>query len=620
MDGEINPTFEETEDHINNEGAASDFGNKKIRENGNVPAENHDKNQNKMIYEIDESPRWHVCIILGIQHCLLAVGGLVGMPLIIGRSLCMFDDDVGYVGRAMVINAMLFISGIVTFIQTTFGSRLPIMQGGSSAFLPATLAILSLPHNRCPSAPINNTDLTNGTVMYNDTDGTLVDGAELWQRRMREIQGALAVAAVLEILLAMTGVVGFLMRFIGPLTVAPSITLIGLSLLDISGYWASGQWGITIFTIALLVVFSQYLKDIKVPFPWYSRTRGCFVKRSNFFKMFPVLLAVILGVILCVILTATGALPSNPSEPGYRGRTDTRIRVLYNSPWFQFSYPGQWGLPVVTASGVIGMLVAVIISMVESIGDYYACARIAGAPPPPKHAVNRGLAIEGLGTVLSGLIGTSTGTTSYTQNIGALGITQVASRRVLQVAGIVFFIFGMLGKFGAVVVLIPDPVMAGLFCVVFGMVTAVGISNLQFVDLNSARNLFIIGFSLFMGLMVPRWVASHRNAIDTGEVIVDQIFLVLLETPVFVGFVLGVFFDNTMPGTLKERGMLEWRKRAGEDNASEEEREKYKKEVAKCYNLPFSTNFRFARYIPILPEFNTKPPKTEKEDKVSAVI
>ena len=47
-------------------------------------------------------------------------------------------------------------------------------------------------------------------------------------------------------------------------------------------------------------------------------------------------------------------------------------------------------MPTFSAGSVFGMCAAVAASIVESIGDYYACARVAGAPPPPKHAINRG--------------------------------------------------------------------------------------------------------------------------------------------------------------------------------------------------------------------------------------
>src|SRR5262245_1597202 len=53
-------------------------------------------------------------------------------------------------------------------------------------------------------------------------------------------------------------------------------------------------------------------------------------------------------------------------------------------------YAGQWGVPTVSAASVFGMLSGVLASIVESVGDYYACARMSRVPPPPMHAMNRG--------------------------------------------------------------------------------------------------------------------------------------------------------------------------------------------------------------------------------------
>ena len=74
----------------------------------------------------------------------------------------------------------------------------------------------------------------------------------------------------------------------------------------------------------------------------------------------------------------------------------------------------------------------------------------------------------------------------------------------------------VLGKFGALFATIPEPIVGGVFILMFSMVSAVGISNLQFVNLNSVRNLFVIGFSLFFGLVVPTWIHEHADVIDTG--------------------------------------------------------------------------------------------------------
>lgn len=54
-----------------------------------------------------------------------------------------------------------------------------------------------------------------------------------------------------------------------------------------------------------------------------------------------------------------------------------------------------------------------------------------------------------------------------------------------------------------------------------GMIVAVGLSSLQHVDMNSGRNLFIIGFSLFTGLALPQWMMANPSAIQTGVYLVD---------------------------------------------------------------------------------------------------
>jgi nucleobase transporter 1/2 len=99
------------------------------------------------------------------------------------------------------------------------------------------------------------------------------------------------------------------------------------------------------------------------------------------------------------------------------------MNFIFNTHFVLFQ--GQWGLPTVSTASVFGMLAGVLASMVESVGDYYACARLSGAPPPPTHAINRGIGIEGIGCILAGAWGSGNGTTSYSENIGAIGITKV---------------------------------------------------------------------------------------------------------------------------------------------------------------------------------------------------
>ncbi|KAH6948887.1 hypothetical protein HPB50_026695 [Hyalomma asiaticum] len=77
--------------------------------------------------------------------------------------------------------------------------------------------------------------------------------------------------------------------------------------------------------------------------------------------------------------------------------------------------------------------------------------------------------------------------------------------------------FGVVGKVGALFATIPDPIIGGVFCVMFAMIAAVGLSSAQCVDLNSSRNLFVLGSSLFFGLMVSHWTSRNPEAIKTGR-------------------------------------------------------------------------------------------------------
>lgn len=57
----------------------------------------------------------------------------------------------------------------------------------------------------------------------------------------------------------------------------------------------------------------------------------------------------------------------------------------------------------------------------------------------------------------------------------------------MQITGGLLVIVSVVGKIGSVFVTLPDPVIGGILLVMFGMVTSVGLSNLQYVDLNSRR-------------------------------------------------------------------------------------------------------------------------------------
>jgi len=118
------------------------------------------------------------------------------------------------------------------------------------------------------------------------------------------------------------------------------------------------------------------------------------------------------------------------------------------------------------------MLAGALPAMIESLGDYYACSQISGAPIPPPDVLSRAVSWQGLSCVVTGLLGTSSGTTAYNENIGAIQITRVGSRLVVQLGAGCMILLGLVGKFGGLFASLPSPLISGLFCIVFGLIAA----------------------------------------------------------------------------------------------------------------------------------------------------
>ena len=150
------------------------------------PSSNHD-----LLYGIDDEPPLAETAVLGLQHYLTMFGSTVAIPLMLAAPLGITDPvDVG-----KLIATMFFVSGITTILQSTWGNRLPIVQGGTFSFLAPTFAICGM--------------------------ASLADVG--WEVRMQHVQGAIIAGAIFEIIIGISGLVGKILRFIGPITIAPTI-------------------------------------------------------------------------------------------------------------------------------------------------------------------------------------------------------------------------------------------------------------------------------------------------------------------------------------------------------------------------------------------------------------
>ncbi len=472
-----------------------------------------------VIYPIGSKPRWTLSFFLGFQHYLTMFGATVSIPLIVGGAMGFPPDQL-----AILIGTVFFASGLATLFQQFLGNKLPIVQGGSFSFLGPTFAIIGM---------------------------VQAQGGN-WQMAIQNVAAAIMFASVFEIIIGYSGAIGKIKKFIGPLVIGPTIAMIGLALFETGAPFMAGNWIISMITLVALIVFSQV----------YSR-------RSRFFLLFPVISAIALGWICAVIGTLTGWIPAgNPAN------LTSAFQNIAAAPWFCIRplIPFKWGFPTNTSlliAGSFGMLAAYLASMVESIGDYHSCAKISEAPPPTERMISKGIGAEGIGCLVAGMLQSGSGTTSYSENIGAMGITRVASRRVIRCGAIIMLIIPVLGKIGAVFASLPGPVVGAMYVGLFGLIAAVGLANLQYVNLNNSRNLFILGLALFSGLSVR--VAFQANPISWGAIgtvsgTLGMILQTILTTAMAVSAIIAMILDNSLPGaTRKERGLTYWEKEATEE-------------------------------------------------------
>ncbi|XP_078312909.1 solute carrier family 23 member 2-like [Crassostrea virginica] len=412
-------------------------------------------------------------------------------------------------------------------------------------------------------------------------------------------RGNLILASLTQVCVGSLGLMGTILRFVGPLTIAPTVSLIGLSLSHVVAMFCETHWGISMLTLFFVLLFSTFINKVEVPIPTFSCKRKCHTRRLPVFQLFPIVLAVGIVWMFSLVLTVTDVFPSNSTVTGYKARTDSKLDIMTESPWFTFPLPFQFGSPTFSWAGYMGMLAATVSSIIESVGDYFAAVRLSGAPLPPAHAFNRGIAFEGVSRFISGLVGAGHATTSYSGNIGIIGIAKVASRAVFITAGVILIICGVVGKVGAALALIPEPIIGGTFLLGLGMVASIGISVLQFCDLSSTRNITILGVSFLMGLMIPEWLMENAEKVRTGSDELDQVIRVLFGTAFFAGGFIGFVLDNLIPGTKHERGVDRWLNIS--DDATQHP------EAHRVYDLPFVTKYirrvRMCKFCPVSPSF-----------------
>ena len=455
----------------------------------------------KVVYGLLDRPPFPIMVLAGAQHVLTLFGATTLVPLIFGPAMGMDQLQI-----AALISCVYFGMGVATLIQThpKLGSGLPIVQGSSFSFIPSVMTIIGA---------------------YKAMGPDVV---------MQYMGGGLIVGGIILSVIGYTGIIGYIRKIITPVVIGPVIMAIGFSLAPVAiQFNAANYWPISLMVVALIFIFSL-------------------VSKNKYANIFAILSSIVLTYLVCLGLSRAGIFPA-----GHPAHVD--LGKVAEAPWFRYNVIMPWGAPKFSMLAFGALLAGFFAVMIESVGDYHSISYASGLDDPDEATISRGIGAEGLNCALSGLFG-SVGTTSYTENIGLIGLTGVASRWVVRTGAIILILMSFVTKLGALVATMPSPVIGGAYIALFGTIGALGIQVLMRADMGSQRNVLIVGFSFLMAMGLPGWIEQNQAFFMNPEYnpflqTIGGMIWAILKTPMAVAGICAAFCDSLVPGTDEERGI-----------------------------------------------------------------
>ncbi|MEU9362030.1 nucleobase:cation symporter-2 family protein [Streptomyces sp. NPDC048301] len=390
------------------------------------------------VHPVDEKLPPSRLVPAALQHIAAMYAGVVTPPLIIGQAV-----GLDTAGRTRLIAASLLIAGLATLLQTLgagrfAGNRLPFVNAASSAGIAPMLAIAET------SAP---------------------------GHQLPAIYGAVLVAGVF--CLAVGPFFGRLLRFFPPLVTGVVITLIGVTLMPVPVGWAQGgdataddfgdmkYLALAAFTLVVILLIQRF-------------GRG-FVKQ----------VALLAGLFI-------GTLAAIPF-----GLAD--FSALGSAPAAALPTPFAFGTPEFQPAAILSLCIVMLVLMTESSAGMLALGEICERRTDGT-TITRGLRTDGIATLIGPVFG-GFPTSAFAQNVGVVSLTRVRSRYVVAAAGGALIVLGVFPVLGAVVSLVPMPVLGGAGIVLFGSIAVSGIRTLSEAGLDDSSNIILVAVALGAGII-----------------------------------------------------------------------------------------------------------------------
>jgi len=449
---------------------------------------------------------------LGLQHVLVMYAGAIAVPLIVGRVLQLPPEDV-----AFLISADLFVCGVVSILQSLgltrwFGVKLPVMMGVTFASVGPMVSI-----------------------------GIANPGPE----GARMIFGAIIGAGIVGILIA--PIISRMLRYFPPVVTGTIILVIGISLMRVGINWIFGN---PVGPTAPRLVdpgHAAWLDQVRglgdaVPALPQGFAAAATMNNPAYAPVSSIVLSlIVLGIVVLVARYARGFLSNIAVLTGIvaggiiaAALGQMHFDKVATAAWFAPIMPFHFGAPIFDPVLILTMVLVMIVVMIESTGMFLALSDITGKRID-QPALSAGLRMDGLGTIIGGVFNTFP-YTSFSQNVGLVGVTGIRSRFVCVAGGAIMIVLGLIPKMGALVEALPTVVLGGAGLVMFGMVAATGVRILSAVDFKTNRhNLFVVAISIGLG-MIPlvapdfkMWLPHGIHPLIDSGILLAAIGAVLLN-------------------------------------------------------------------------------------------
>jgi NCS2 family nucleobase:cation symporter-2 len=413
-------------------------------------------------------------IPLGIQHVLAMFAGNITVPIIIAGIFGQTPEQ-----KIFLIQMALFVAGVATVIQTVgygkIGSRLPIIQGTSFAFIPVM-------------APFAKAGL--GAVFTAAFIGGIF---QMWIGRMLKP----------------------IRHLFPPLVTGIVVLMIGISLLKVGFMYAGGGgWLLNnkpeVFGNSNHLIISFTVLIVAV---WANQ------KGKGMISSASILIGMIAGYIVAMMMGMVN------------------YGKIAGAEWFAFPMPLQYGIEFIPGA-IILMLFMAVVTTIETIGDISATTMGGANREATDKELSGGIMADGLGTAFGSLFNAMPNT-SYSQNAGLVAFTGVISRHVGTVAGVILILMGLFPKLGGIIAAMPESVIGGAAIIMFGLITSAGIKLVAQSEMNQRNLLILglsLSFGIGMSLLpqfvahIPDFGISLKLLLTTGLIPAGMLAFVLNAT------------------------------------------------------------------------------------------